>query len=69
MLTREQTLKELKRFAVNWYEAKKKKSDLEGFYEGAYMGASSALRWAGIVTDEELKEIEAEAQAKAEKEK
>jgi|GEM_PF-2061668 len=68
MLTREQMLKELKGFAVKWYEAKLKKSDLEDFYDGAFMGASSALRWSGIVTEDELKEIEAEAKEKAENE-
>jgi len=68
MLTREQMLKELNGFALGWYQAKIKKSDLEDFYEGRYHGASCALKWAGIVTDEELKEIEAEAQEKAEKE-
>ena len=68
MLTREQTIKELKGFALEWYRAKIKNSDLQDFYEGRYHGASCALKWAGIVTDEELKEIEAEAKEKAEKE-
>lgn len=68
MLTREQMLNELKSFAVKWYEAKLKKSDLEDFYDGCFMGASSALRWAGIVTDDELERIESEAKEKAENE-
>lgn len=69
MLTKEQMIHELKGFAAKWYEAKKKGSDTEDFYDGAFMGASSALRWAGIVTKEEIEAIEAEAQEKAEKEK
>lgn len=68
MLTKEQMIHELKGFALNWQRAKLKKSDLEDFYDGAYMGASSALRWAGIVTEDDIKEIEEEAREKAEKE-
>lgn len=56
------SIKELKGSAIKWYEAKKNKSGLEDFYDGAFMGASSALKWAGIVTDEELKAIEADTQ-------
>lgn len=68
MLTRDQTIKQLKNFALEWYRAKKKESDLEDFYEGRYHGASVALRGAGIVTDDELQVIEAEAKEKAENE-
>jgi hypothetical protein len=68
MLTKEQMIEELEGFALAWYQAKLKKSDLEDFYEGRYRGAASAFKWAGIVSYEELKAIEEEAKAKAENE-
>ncbi|MDP4225226.1 MAG: hypothetical protein Q8910_02455 [Bacteroidota bacterium] len=64
-MDKQSVLKELRMFARCWHREKLISGSMLDFYQGRYHGASAVLILADIITDEELKEIDKEAEEEA----
>jgi hypothetical protein len=65
MLNQNQIIHQFKSFALSYYKAEKNEDPSADFYHGRFHGASMILLWTNTITEDELKQIDEEAKAKA----